>query len=133
MVGLGSSRWDCFVGPTPELALVYGSELGLFLTSTGQVFACGAGGFGRLGLNGRLGVSVPRLIEGLGSVRVVQVSAGASHSAFVTEEGAAFTCGDDSCGWVYLDTSPRRNRIWCTAAGCGNRNRVKRHHARTRA
>ncbi|MFJ6170409.1 CGNR zinc finger domain-containing protein [Curtobacterium sp. NPDC092190] len=39
-------------------------------------------------------------------------------------------CGDDACGWVYLDTSPRHNRIWCTAAGCGNRNRVARHQAR---
>lgn len=42
-------------------------------------------------------------------------------------------CGDDACGWVYLDTSPRRNRIWCTAAGCGNRNRVARHLAKTKS
>lgn len=41
-------------------------------------------------------------------------------------------CGDDACGWVYLDTSPRGNRRWCTSAGCGNRNRVARHHARQR-
>lgn len=43
---------------------------------------------------------------------------------------AARQCADDACGWVYLDTSPRHNRIWCTAAGCGNRNRVARHQAR---
>ncbi|OIH99569.1 MULTISPECIES: CGNR zinc finger domain-containing protein [unclassified Curtobacterium] len=46
---------------------------------------------------------------------------------------AARQCGDDACGWVYLDTSPRHNRVWCTAAGCGNRNRVARHQARKRA
>lgn len=46
--------------------------------------------------------------------------------------GAARQCGDDACGWVYLDTSPRHNRVWCTAAGCGNRNRVARHQAKRR-
>lgn len=45
---------------------------------------------------------------------------------------AARQCGDDACGWVYLDTSPRHNRVWCTAAGCGNRNRVARHQAKRR-
>jgi predicted RNA-binding Zn ribbon-like protein len=39
-------------------------------------------------------------------------------------------CADEACGWVYLDRSPRHNRRWCTAAGCGNRNRVARHQAR---
>ncbi|MFF7684252.1 CGNR zinc finger domain-containing protein [Microbacterium sp. NPDC007973] len=33
---------------------------------------------------------------------------------------------------VQLVASPRGNRVWCTAAGCGNRNRVARHHARTK-
>lgn len=55
-----------------------------------------------------------------------------AHDLLTSDLGAARQCGDDACGWVYLDTSPRHNRIWCTAAGCGNRNRVKRHHARSR-
>ncbi|MBF4571483.1 CGNR zinc finger domain-containing protein [Herbiconiux sp. VKM Ac-1786] len=29
--------------------------------------------------------------------------------------------------------SPRRNRRWCVAADCGNRNRVRRHTERARA
>ncbi|WP_066042169.1 CGNR zinc finger domain-containing protein [Herbiconiux solani] len=41
-------------------------------------------------------------------------------------------CADDECGWVFLDTSPRHNRLWCVSADCGNRNRVRRHNARTR-
>jgi len=56
-----------------------------------------------------------------------------AHDLLTGDLRAARQCGDDACGWVYLDTSPRHNRIWCTAAGCGNRNRVKRHHARSRA
>ena len=42
-------------------------------------------------------------------------------------------CEDAACGWVYLDTSPRRNRRWCSAADCGNRNRARRYYARHRA
>ena len=41
-------------------------------------------------------------------------------------------CEDAACGWVYLDTSPRRNRRWCSAADCGNRNRARRYYARHR-
>jgi predicted RNA-binding Zn ribbon-like protein len=41
-------------------------------------------------------------------------------------------CEDNACGWVYLDTSPRHNRRWCSAAGCGNRNRARRFHERRR-
>jgi len=39
-------------------------------------------------------------------------------------------CEDEACGWVFLDTSPRRNRRWCVSADCGNRNRVRRHYQR---
>lgn len=53
-----------------------------------------------------------------------------AHDLITSDLHAARQCADDACGWVYLDTSPRHNRIWCTAAGCGNRNRVARHAAR---
>lgn len=57
----------------------------------------------------------------------------AAHDLLTSDLGTARQCADDACGWVYLDRSPRRNRIWCTAAGCGNRNRVARHQARRNA
>ncbi|GIG68327.1 CGNR zinc finger domain-containing protein [Phytomonospora endophytica] len=41
-------------------------------------------------------------------------------------------CEDRHCGWVFLDTSRQRNRRWCSAADCGNRNRVRAHYERTR-
>jgi predicted RNA-binding Zn ribbon-like protein len=56
-----------------------------------------------------------------------------AHDLLTSDLAAARQCGDDACGWVYLDTSPRHNRVWCTAAGCGNRNRVARHQAKKRA
>ena len=39
-------------------------------------------------------------------------------------------CADDACGWVYLDTSPRRNRRWCAASDCGDRNRARAYYRR---
>lgn len=57
----------------------------------------------------------------------------AAHDLLTSDLTSARQCGDDACGWVYLDTSPRHNRVWCTAAGCGNRNRVARHQARKRS
>jgi predicted RNA-binding Zn ribbon-like protein len=46
--------------------------------------------------------------------------------------GQLHQCEDAACGWLYLDTSPRHNRRWCSAADCGNRNRARRYYARHR-
>ncbi|MEY9934653.1 putative RNA-binding Zn ribbon-like protein [Catenulispora sp. GP43] len=42
-------------------------------------------------------------------------------------------CEDVKCGWVYLDTSPRRNRRWCDTKDCGDRNRARAFYARQKA
>lgn len=54
--------------------------------------------------------------------------------AFLTGAGLdrLHQCEDRACGWVYLDTSPRRNRRWCVASDCGDRNRARAYYARTR-
>ncbi len=75
-----------------------GEAHSLFLTSAGVPYACGAGGFGRLGLGGRASVLTPSPVGALAAHVVVQISAGDTHSAFVTEAGAVFMCGDDSLG-----------------------------------
>lgn len=41
-------------------------------------------------------------------------------------------CEGDGCGWVFIDTSPRGDRRWCSSGDCGNRDRVRRHYQRTR-
>jgi predicted RNA-binding Zn ribbon-like protein len=41
-------------------------------------------------------------------------------------------CGDAACGWMFLDSSHRQNRRWCSAADCGNRDRARRHYERSR-
>ena len=41
------------------------------------------------------------------------------------------TCADDTCGWLFLDTTRNRTRRWCTMQDCGNRNKVRRFRSRT--
>jgi hypothetical protein len=38
-------------------------------------------------------------------------------------------CGNPHCRLVFLDASKSATRRWCDDAGCGNRDRVRRHRA----
>ena len=35
-------------------------------------------------------------------------------------------CADDTCRWLFLDTTRSRTRRWCDMKACGNRNKVRR-------
>lgn len=35
-----------------------------------------------------------------------------------------------NCGWLFLDRSKNRSRIWCDMAVCGNRRKASRHYKR---
>jgi len=41
-------------------------------------------------------------------------------------------CANEPCGWLFVDRTRSRTRRWCTSAGCGNRERAKRHYERGR-
>lgn len=41
-------------------------------------------------------------------------------------------CAGPGCGWFFLDRSRNGVRRWCSSGDCGNRDRVRRHYARTR-
>jgi len=51
----------------------------------------------------------------------------------LTSDKAALVgaCADDTCGWLFLDTTRNRTRRWCTMQDCGNRNKVRRFRSRT--
>ncbi len=42
-------------------------------------------------------------------------------------------CDGAGCGWLFLDTTRNHSRRWCSSGDCGNRDRARRHYARTRA
>jgi predicted RNA-binding Zn ribbon-like protein len=39
--------------------------------------------------------------------------------------------GDDTCGWLFLDTSRNGSRRWCDMRTCGNRAKARRHYRRS--
>jgi predicted RNA-binding Zn ribbon-like protein len=41
-------------------------------------------------------------------------------------------CADETCRWVFHDSSPAGRRKWCDMRTCGNRSKVARHRARKR-
>lgn len=42
-------------------------------------------------------------------------------------------CANDTCRWVFFDSSPTARRRWCSMDSCGNRAKAARHRARRRA
>jgi predicted RNA-binding Zn ribbon-like protein len=49
-----------------------------------------------------------------------------------SDAGRLRQCGDDRCGWLFIDRSRSGTRVWCSSADCGNRTRVRRHYRRHR-
>jgi predicted RNA-binding Zn ribbon-like protein len=41
-------------------------------------------------------------------------------------------CGGGECRWLFMDTSKNRSRQWCSMRSCGNREKARRHYARSR-
>ncbi|CAH1964040.1 unnamed protein product [Acanthoscelides obtectus] len=65
----------------------------LALTDDGQVFSWGDGDFGKLGRGGSDGCDVPRCVERLTSLGVVQVECGAQFSLALNRAGEVWTWG----------------------------------------
>ena len=42
-------------------------------------------------------------------------------------------CDNDTCRWVFYDTSRTGRRRWCDMATCGNRAKAARHRAKVAA
>jgi predicted RNA-binding Zn ribbon-like protein len=57
-----------------------------------------------------------------------------SAASLLAEGEAALVrrCQAPGCGWVFLDASRGRTRLWCSTEVCGNRVRARRHAAAAR-
>jgi predicted RNA-binding Zn ribbon-like protein len=64
-------------------------------------------------------------LTGLGPVLepVVRAAVDLMTSEALTRVGC---CADETCGWLFLDTTRSHTRRWCDMKQCGNRNKVRR-------
>lgn len=65
------------------------------LTSQGEVFSWGYGGFGALGHSVYTRELVPRLVEGPWSDKIKHIATSGTHTAAITESGELYTWGRD--------------------------------------
>eukprot|EP00947_MAST-08B_sp_MAST-8B-sp1_P004455 g4455.t1 len=87
-------RWWKLPGGAPKVEKVTGFKRKNFsVTEAGAVYSRGDGSWGNLGHGNEEDQDVPKLIEALSGVRVCAVSAGPTHSLFLTEDGKAYSCG----------------------------------------
>ncbi|XP_023542275.1 ultraviolet-B receptor UVR8 isoform X1 [Cucurbita pepo subsp. pepo] len=68
------------------------------LTAGGGVLTWGRGNSGQLGLGDMVSSLEPKPVVGLEGCFITHVSAGWSHSGFVSDEGKVYSCGDGSFG-----------------------------------
>ncbi len=81
-----------------KVAVNSGGKHCLALTADGEVYSWGEGEDGKLGHGNRLMCERPRIIEALKGKRCVNVAAGGSHSAAITELGQLYTWGKGRYG-----------------------------------
>jgi alpha-tubulin suppressor-like RCC1 family protein len=82
----------------------------LFLTNTGQVYACGLNDYGQLGLGDVDNIYKPELIKSLNHVNIIQISAGEDYSLFLTDTGDVYACGKNGYGQLGLNDHTHRDK-----------------------
>lgn len=88
--------------PTVKIVGIYaGMDYSMFISSTGQVYACGKNTNGQLGIGGTENYAVPTLISGL-QQKIKYISSQYEHSMFVTENGEVYSCGRNDHGQLGL-------------------------------
>ncbi|RZF39897.1 hypothetical protein LSTR_LSTR010525 [Laodelphax striatellus] len=82
-----------------------GGNHSLALTDEGDVYAWGNNEHGQLGFSEeKTEITNPILVTPLLNVRVAQIACGDSHSAFVSDNGELYTCGESKYGKLCSDS-----------------------------
>jgi predicted RNA-binding Zn ribbon-like protein len=83
------------------------------------------------GADGRLAAGWPRPADRL-DWPLWEIAGSAAGLLLSHEPTWLKQCPGDRCGWLFVDRSRSHSRRWCSSAMCGNRDRARRHYARTR-
>ncbi|KAI4815496.1 hypothetical protein KUCAC02_005638 [Chaenocephalus aceratus] len=98
--------------PIPVIQVACGNSHSLALTKGGDVFSWGSNSHGQLGLGKEVSLQfVPDLVRALTGVAVTQVTAGATHSLFLTLPGLVYCCGANKSGQLGLNRVDEKGRF----------------------
>ncbi|XP_029302600.1 LOW QUALITY PROTEIN: probable E3 ubiquitin-protein ligase HERC6 [Cottoperca gobio] len=98
--------------PIPVIQVACGNAHSLALTKGGDVLSWGLNSNGQLGLGKEVALQlVPDLVGALTGVAVTQISAGATHSLFLTLPGLVYCCGANKSGQLGLNRVDEKGRF----------------------
>ncbi|XP_037631297.1 probable E3 ubiquitin-protein ligase HERC6 [Sebastes umbrosus] len=96
----------------PVIQVACGNTHSLALTKGGDVFSWGSNSHGQLGQGKEVSLQyVPDLVCALSGVAVTQISAGATHSLFLTLPGLVYCCGANKSGQLGLNRVDEKGRF----------------------
>eukprot|EP00002_Diphylleia_rotans_P012394 TRINITY_DN2423_c0_g2_i3.p1 TRINITY_DN2423_c0_g2~~TRINITY_DN2423_c0_g2_i3.p1 ORF type:complete len:371 (+),score=65.24 TRINITY_DN2423_c0_g2_i3:87-1199(+) len=78
--------------------IVCGKTHSMARTDSGDVFTWGYGQHGQLGHGSEEYEFIPKFVKKLLGSKVIWIAAGQSHSLAISDDGAAYTWGDNACG-----------------------------------
>ncbi|XP_035535912.1 probable E3 ubiquitin-protein ligase HERC6 [Morone saxatilis] len=98
--------------PIPVIQVACGNSHSLALTKGGDVYSWGLNSHGQLGLGKEVSLqNTPLLVCALTGVAVTQISAGATHTLFLTLPGLVYCCGANQSGQLGLNRRDPKGRF----------------------
>lgn len=89
---------DMAVGSTSVKAVAASADCSAFVTDKGQLFMCGAGTRGKLGLGHTNNARSPLLVHALSTESITKVALGVNHTLCLTIGGKVYAWGDATWG-----------------------------------
>ncbi|KAG0590970.1 hypothetical protein KC19_1G139700 [Ceratodon purpureus] len=95
---LSPQRVEALCHAAPIVDMACGGAHVVVVFDSGGVATWGRGQAGVLGHGDETTTTVPRLVSSLHGIRITRAAAGWNHSAFLTDKGELYTCGDGAFG-----------------------------------
>ena len=90
-----------------------GGEHSLFLSSNNNLYVCGHGYLGQLGLGNNKNISTPIIVKSLTNKKVIEIAAGWSHSLVLTSERNIYSTGCNKYGELGIGVNNSKyNYTW---------------------
>jgi alpha-tubulin suppressor-like RCC1 family protein len=97
-------------------SIAAGGKHSVALSTNGKLFSWGGGELGRLGTGESVNALSPVAVGGLDDEIIVQVDAGASHTAALTSEGLVYTWGQNDNGQLGTEAGMNLDQLACEVA-----------------